>query len=76
MKRLNLAGLQLLIEGAVIEPRLTFARLDEPLDDKKDGDNRKYDEADGPDMFAHVVVRPFYLSKLENLFPRGFPAFF
>ena len=40
VERLNLSGFELLVEGAVIEPRLAFAGLDEPLDDDEDGDHR------------------------------------
>ena len=46
VKRLNLSGLELLIEGAIVEAGLAFAGRNEALDDDKDGDDRQDDEDD------------------------------
>ena len=52
MERLNLSGFELLIESAVIEPRLAFAGLNETFNDDEDGNDRQNNEDDGSKMFA------------------------
>ena len=52
VERLDLSGFELLIEGAVIEPRLALARLNETFNDDEDGNDRQNNEDDGSKMFA------------------------
>ncbi len=67
VERLDLSGFELLIERAVVEAGLPFVRLDEPLHDDEDGDDRQDDENDGPQIFAHVALDRYTLSKLGQI---------
>ena len=55
VERLDLPGFELLVKGAVIEPGLAFARLNEPFDDDEDGDHRQDDQDDRLEMLAHAL---------------------
>ena len=56
MERLNLTGFELLIEGAVVEPRLALARRTKRSTMMNTSDDRQDDQDDGSEMLAHVVV--------------------
>ena len=54
MERGNLSGLELLIEGSVIEVRRRLGLRHELLDDEDNEDDRHHDEEDRPEMLAHA----------------------
>ena len=62
VERLDLARFEFLVESAVIETRLALTGLNEAFDDDENGDHRQDDEDDGPEVFAHFVVRLPYAS--------------